>query len=129
MNDEEIKAIEYINKMLEYPKLYAHTGNESDFLRGIDKKQMETVLNLIEKQRTELEEKDKLLKLHTKLEYQYKNDYLNVIEDLKKKDKIIDLAINKVDHIDKCMICTNENCHECNSCMKEYFENKAKESK
>lgn len=50
---------------------------------------IETVLNLLENQKAKIEEKDKSLKLHTKLEYQYKNDYLNVIEDLKKKDKII----------------------------------------
>ena len=50
---------------------------------------IETVLNLLENQKAEIEEKDKSLKLHTKIEYQYKNDYLNVIEDLKKKDKII----------------------------------------
>lgn len=50
---------------------------------------IETVLNLLENQKAEIKEKDKLLKLHTKLEYQYKNDYLNVIEDLKNKDKMI----------------------------------------
>lgn len=119
MNDKEAK--ETLKTMKEnIDKKYLKTRNSVA---------IETILNLIENQKAEIEEKDKSLKLHTKLEYQYKNDYLNVIEDLKKKDKIIDLAINKVDHIDKCMICTNENCHECNSCMKEYFENKAEEEK
>ena len=50
---------------------------------------IETVLNLLENQKAEIEKKDKSLKLHTKLEYQYKKDYLNVIEDLKNKDKMI----------------------------------------
>ena len=54
------------------------------------------ILNLLEKQKAEIEEKDKSLKLHKKLEYQYKNDYLNVIEDLKKKDKQIDLMSEEI---------------------------------
>ena len=100
---------------------------------------IETVLNLLENQKAEIEEKDKSLKLHTKLEYQYKNDYLNVIEDLEKKDKIIDLMAEWIEKHTKyydedgCYcevekdIC-NKNI-ECDNCIKQYFEYKVEEDK
>lgn len=43
-------AIEYVEVLLELPKWYAHSGNDEDFLRGIDKSAIETILNHIKKQ-------------------------------------------------------------------------------
>ncbi len=48
------EAVEYVKDILKYPKLYASTENEGDFLRGIDKNKIEKVLN-------ELENKDKII--------------------------------------------------------------------
>ena len=48
------EAVEYVKDILKYPKLYASTENEEDFLRGIDKNKIEKVLN-------ELENKDKII--------------------------------------------------------------------
>lgn len=72
---------------------------------------------------------NKSLKLHTKLEYQYKNDYLNVIEDLKKKDKQIDLMANNLigvvfsDNDNKEILFDNK------EDIKQYFEKKAEEDR
>lgn len=197
MNEEEIKAIEYINKMLEYPKLYAHTGNESDFLRGIDKKQIETVLNMIneyevacncgkqeietlnftirklqkdiikqqakidelnfdkdiltdtvnkqleviEKQKTEIEElKATELKAKNGTIKVTLEGLLHLENEIKEKDKIIDNLVDNLryyngmqqDDIFCNQICSNkENCdrENCYYRIKEYFENKVKESK
>ena len=48
------EAVEYVKDILKYPKLYASTENEGDFLRGIDKNKIEKILN-------ELENKDKII--------------------------------------------------------------------
>lgn len=90
MNDKEKKSIEKIEKQIligECEKAIGVPIYISD---------LKTILNLLEKQKAKIEELDKSLKLHTKLEYQYKNDYLNVIEDLKKKDKQIDLMAEEI---------------------------------
>lgn len=137
MNDKEKKAIEKIEKQIligECEKAIGVPIYISD---------LKIVLNLLEKQKAEIEEKDKSLKLHKKLEYQYKNDYLNVIEDLKKKDKeikclkclhntqveIIDLMANNLigvvfsDNDNKEILFDNK------EDVKKYFENKEEESK
>jgi len=56
MSDEEKKAIKYIKNILNYEKLYYHDGIETNFLRPVDKENVKTVLNLIEKQSKEIEE-------------------------------------------------------------------------
>ncbi len=113
MNDKE--AIEYLKESV---LIYKNTIPKMS-------KSIETILNLIEKQKAEIEEKDKSLKLHTKLEYQYKNDYLNVIEDLEKKEKIIDLMTNKLALY--CEINCEEDIKTNKEQIRQYFENKAKE--
>lgn len=56
LSDEEKKAIKYIKNILNYEKLYYHDGIETNFLRPIDKENVKTALNLIEKQSKEIEE-------------------------------------------------------------------------
>lgn len=56
---ETEKAIEDIKELLKYPKWYASTEKETDFLRGIDKSLIESVLK-------ELEKKDKIIYLMAK---------------------------------------------------------------
>ena len=113
---------------------------DKKYLKTRNSVAIETLLNLLENQKAEIEAKDKSLKLHTKLEYQYKNDYLNAIEELKKKDKIIDEMAEKLKQLreaslEDCFIprsyrdiddCLKTTCEEC---IKQYFENKVKESK
>lgn len=57
--EPEEAAVKYVRAILEFPELYASTGHEEDFLRGIDKTKIEKVLN-------ELEKKDKIIKLMIK---------------------------------------------------------------
>lgn len=52
--EPEEAAVKYVRAILEFPELYASTGHEEDFLRGIDKNKIEKVLN-------ELENKDKII--------------------------------------------------------------------
>jgi hypothetical protein len=47
----EDEAIEYVKEILKYPKLYAWTEKEEDFLRGIDKAKIETILDLYNKEK------------------------------------------------------------------------------
>ena len=119
MNDKEAK--ETLKTMKEnIDKKYLKTRNSVA---------IETILNILENQKVEIEEKDKSLKLHTKLEYQYKNDYLNVIEDLEKKDKQIDLMANNLigvvfsDNDNKEILFDNK------EDVKQYYEKKSEEDK
>lgn len=52
--EPEEAAVKYVRAILEFPELYASTGHEEDFLRGIEKTKIEKVLN-------ELEKKDKII--------------------------------------------------------------------
>lgn len=56
MTEEELKAIEYTKSILKFPKLYASTEIDGNFLRGIDKEKINTLLNLIEKQQEKIDE-------------------------------------------------------------------------
>lgn len=130
MNDEEaIERMKDITNYINENSKYKTYGGYYIRCRSKEAKMFETILNLIEKQKAEIEEKDKSLKLHTKLEYQYKNDYLNVIEDLKKKDKQIDLMANNLigvvfsDNDNKEILFDNK------EDVKQYYENKVEEDK
>lgn len=158
--DKEDKAIKFYKNFIEAQEKeldWLEKEDEEYYKDEIEEKQLlikgfKTIQKLIENQKAEIEEKDKSLKLHTKLEYQYKNDYLNVIEDLKKKDKeikclkclqntqveIIDLMAEKLKQLreaslEDCFIpksyrniddCLRTTCEEC---IKQYFEKKAEE--
>lgn len=54
MTEEELKAIEYTKSILKFPKLYASTEIDGNFLRGIDKEKLDILLNLITKQQEKL---------------------------------------------------------------------------
>lgn len=142
---EEIRCkgltIDSLNKILD-DRLICIQGGRGLYskLKGLDKEYLiREYLSMYKMCKQEIEEKDKSLKLHTKLEYQYKNDYLNVIEDLKKKDKIINLMAEwisnicfyKDDYGNSCEI-IQDSCYkdsDCKQCIKQYFENKAEEEK
>lgn len=102
---------------------------DKKYLKTRNSVAIETLLNLLENQKAEIEEKDKSLKLHKKLEYQYKNDYLNVIEDLEKKDKQIDLMANNLIGV---VFSNNDNkeiLFDNKEDIKQYFKKKAEEDK
>lgn len=85
MNKEELKAIEYTKSILEFPKLYASTEIVGNFLRGIDKEKLNTLLNLIEKQQKEIENsisKDKIRETIDRYSMNLEFDYrpMEVIE-------------------------------------------------
>ncbi len=90
-NDEIVEE----SKNLATGELTASLANDSIAI--------ETVLNLIKKQQKSIE-------IHTRLEYAYKNGYLDLKEELEKKDKIIDkfekgvVALNQVHKYDQKMI-------------------------
>ena len=114
MNEEEIKAIEILKNEC------ANTYAERKALA------IDVVLKLVDKQQAELE-------LQTLLEDERRKQ-------LEKKDMIIDLMAEKLKQLreaslDDCFIprsfrdiddCLRTTCEEC---IKEYFENKVKESK
>lgn len=94
MTDLEKEAIERINnfksiKVL-YGRIYAMHKEQLEQLQ----KDIETALNLIEKQQREKE-------LHIKLEQQYKKEYLDAKEGNEKKDKIIELMAKDIKEADE----------------------------
>lgn len=98
MNEEEKKAIEWLNK---YIKNIKHEWQECD-----DSKAVRTVLNLITKLQKENEEKDKQIDLMIEeYEYDARINFKNFCEDELRKDKCI---------------------QDCKICAKQYFETKAK---
>lgn len=74
MSEEELRAIEYTKSILKFPKLYASTEIDGNFLRGIDKEKLDTLLNLIEKQQKELENIKKEVQEHIAFENRLKRD-------------------------------------------------------
>lgn len=171
MNDKEKKAIEYLKvrlygneeckyidvaqeDLIIFLKLVTRKEKELESWKKYCDEQEENITEKnnkicdlefkIENQKAEIEEKDKSLKLHTKLEYQYKNDYLNVIEDLKKKDKQIDLMaedkyeninmiqmanIGKEVNYDPTKLFNGIPDEEAIKIIKQYYEKKAEEDK
>lgn len=143
----ELNSIEIIKNMfIDYDKNFEYYG---DFptLNLERKKAIETVLNLIKKQKAEIEKKDRQLEERTNrirnLEKECQSNFDNMmdtIQDNSEKDKIIDLMAEKLKQLreaslDDCFIprsyrdiddCLRTTCEEC---IKEYFEKKAEESK
>lgn len=72
MTEEEKKAIEYVNNILDYELHYCE-DEDVLLLSKIDKEQIKTVLNIIQKQQEEIEEKDKVL--HEMAEWIFDKDY------------------------------------------------------
>ena len=127
MNDKEKKAIEKIEKQIligECEKAIGVPIYISD---------LKIVLNLIEKQKAEIENKDIALRECER----------NLIEERQnriKKDKMIDLMANHIatsdsnlcqylDMTTKCKYYAGENGKLCDNCIKQYFEKKSEEDK
>ena len=132
------QAIEILKK-LDYllDDVYS-TGLVEDEERNIYQDAIETVLPM-------LEEKDKIIEQYQNISnFQYKvysaavDDIFELNEELEEKDKIINLMLETINNhdIDE-DICKQmgqkEDCNEfedkekCEECIKQYFENKAKE--
>lgn len=85
MTEKEENAIEYMKSILEYKHLYASTGKDTDFLRGIDKEKIETVVQA-------LEQKDKIIEYWKNgFERELESNRENVIEIIKKDKEIAEL--------------------------------------
>lgn len=90
MTDKE--AIEGIKGLLKQTQIANDCGlSNNDF--AIEIEIYKTILNLIQTQQAEIENKEKEKQIHIKLEQQYKKEYLDTKEKLEKKDKIIDEMI------------------------------------
>lgn len=154
MNDEEIKAIEYWKEKLKDYKEEVIERQNDEFkgygtLEDIAKLNyctLHTVLNLIEKQKAEIEDikirKERQLNRFSKykenIENKHEEIYEDLVQEIEKKDEIIDLMASYMWKYDCCRyeiikegecknLCLEKECKE--QCIKEYFENKVKESK
>lgn len=111
MNEEE--AIEILIELSTFDYVKLEDGDTA----------IETVLNLIEKQQAEIEDCKKCI---------LRDEVHNYIEELEKKDKIIDLMSYAMTHEevpqDEYCIFRNMECEvvggnrECKQCIKQYFE-------
>lgn len=101
MSEEERKAIELLETYKN--KLVYEISNK-------DKRAVETVLNLIEKQEKEISNKDKIIDLMA-------NHIATSDSDL----------CEYLDITTKCKYYAGDNGKTCDNCIKQYFENKAKE--
>ena len=115
-------------------------------------KQFKTVLSMLEEKDKEIDKlkkhnDDLLRKLRNRVKevkklkkYSlYKEEFSRLNQQLQSKDKIIDLMANHIatsdsdlceylDITNKCKYYAGDNGKTCDSCIKQYFENKAKES-
>ena len=135
MTEEEKKAIERLKERV----------NDNEDYKTVqvwltdDVVAVNTLLNLITKLQKENEKKDKTIKIrldyeeaYAKLRKQYEELMsTNIIknEEIKQKDKQIDLMAEYIDEIDVSEVICGEKiiCDEnCKDCIKQYFETKAK---
>lgn len=123
MSEEERKAIELLETYKN--KLVYEISNK-------DKRAVETVLNLIEKQQKEIEKNKNFI------DFLQLND-VKKLGKIIKKDKIIDLMAEYINELDidedicskniiNSDIC-NEQYSNCKACIKQYFERKGEEDK
>lgn len=126
---EEIKQIskrfnngtETIDDILNHCRHYMLKLENGRILDLVEKKYLDTVLNLIEK----LKEENKVFKRALDKETA---DRSNDLLELQKKDKIIDLMANFIGQDMMCIrpeIECNKMTHDCQKCIKQYFERKA----
>lgn len=136
MTKEQEKAIEYFNKHIKYFE------EQIKFIEATDcnyyDEELELYQNRVKQFKTilsMLEEKDK--KIERCINLLVTNDMIYAIE-CENKDKIIDLMANHIatsdselcEYLDitaKCKYYAGDNGKTCDSCIKQYFENKAKE--
>ena len=113
MTDEEKKAIENIKEDIKYADLRDLVDDDCTVCFVED---LETILNLLEKQ-------DNRIKELESDNYECNNIIVRYMEELEFKDKMIELYI---EHIYKG--CDFDNRIKTKEQIKQYFENKAKES-
>lgn len=136
MTKEQEKAIEYFNKHIKYFE------EQIKFIEATDcnyyDEELELYQNRVKQFKTilsMLEEKDK--KIERCINLLVTNDMIYAIE-CENKGKIIDLMANHIatsdselcEYLDitaKCKYYAGDNGKTCNNCIKQYFENKAKE--
>lgn len=144
---EEEKAIQFYKKFIEAEEQeleWMYKEDEEYYRDSIEQKELlikgwRNILNLINKLQKANEEKDKTIKIrldyeeaYAKLRKQYEELMsTNIIknEEIKQKDKQIDLMAKYIDEIDVSEdICEGKTiCDEnCKYCIKQYFETKAK---
>lgn len=123
MNEEEIKAIRSIEKLIKWLEKW----NDKYEIVPEDKKYFEIILNLIEKQKEEIEQ--------LKIAGDWTDTLLEQkVKEIEKKDKIIDKMIDALISHDEHFNYCDKKLHKkhkgsCQECIKEYFKNKVKESK
>lgn len=135
MTDEEKKAIEYVNNILDYELHYCE-DEDVLLLTRIDKEQIKTILNLIQKHQKEIEE----LKTKYDKDTHILQNQLDVANaDIIKKDKTINLMAILIANLDTdediCKHQVAEFCEGtdgvsldiCVKCIKQYFEKKVRE--
>lgn len=122
------QAIEKLNKIIT-------TKFNNDYsIDNVDKEAIEIILSMLEEKDREIgkfkKHNDKLLKNN--------EEFSRLNTQLKNKDKIIDLMVNHIatsdsniceylDMTTKCKYYAGDNKKTCDNCIKQYFENKAKE--
>ena len=136
MTKEQEKAIYRLNRRINQLKLnFAITNEDLDAI--------ETVLSIIEEQDKEIKElkQSKIRQLERYKRYkenidnQHEKIYEDLVEETEFKDKIISLMAEYIEQIDAsgdlCKRCKEIDWNEyddcCKECIKQYFENKAKE--
>lgn len=151
MNEEEKKAIKLVENFIKYYKKNEQTGNRAnlDVLRE-ECNAIEFILNKYDIQQKELDKlrnknKDLLRKLRNRVKQVkklekyalYKKEFSRLNKQLQNKDKQIDLLSETLRYYNGmqqeqefCIeICEKKECNieKCKDCIKQYFENKAKE--
>ena len=110
MNDEEaIKKLKQMISLNQFIIIHQPTDTKGNKDLNDEIKAMNYVLNLIIKQKAEIEKKDKIIaEIIEEYEYNVRINFKNFCEDELRKDKCI---------------------QDCRNCAIKYFENKVKESK
>ena len=125
MNKEE--AIERCNKLIKVENV--------NWIGISNQKAIETVLNLIQEQKKEIEYKQDDINVLEAQRDSIENQFEQAKSELEKKDKIIDLMAydiatndsNLCQYIDETIRCkkyAGENKLTCDECIKQYFEKK-----
>lgn len=104
-----------------------------------DIKAIETVLNLIEKQKAEIEDKQDEINVLEAQRDSIENQFEQAKAEIEKKDKMIDLMAIAIDNeplpTEEYCIFRNFDCpavggnRDCKQCIKQYFEKKSEEEK
>lgn len=143
MTKEQEEAIEYVSKKIIEP-FYDFPNPTSIELKDTDVKALEAILSMLQEQQEENKKKDKIINEQLKEDVKLQaglnaenNRCMILANNDKFKEQMIDLMAEwisercfyKDDYSNSCEIiqdsCNKED--DCKDCIKQYFENKAKE--